>query len=334
MTNEVDVLFDTKKNERMSLSYSKLSKFDTEGPQALLDRTFIISDGVRMGSLVDDLLFNEKNINKLYYEFNGSKPTATLAKLCNIILNNYNKVPSKKIIDGIIEVNKFWSGTKDPKLLRAKYDTKDFWEYIKAQFISKEKTLITTEELMLAQELRDILLIHNNSAKIFESDYISQFKIKFIYKNFVLKGILDIIKLDHENKTIRLIDLKTGANKLTEFITSFIKYRYYLQESIYMLAIDYIKKKLKVENYKVLPFQFLYISRFEKIPFIYTVSDKWHEAALKGFKTEKGYTYKGIDQLLDDVKWHLDNKVFDFSKEIYEANGELLINDEFINIIK
>src|SRR5690606_21078514 len=207
MTNEVDVLFDTKKNERMSLSYSKLSKFDTEGPKALLDRTFIISDGVRMGSLVDDLLFNEKNINKLYYEFNGSKPTATLDKLCNIILNNYNKVPSKKIIDGIIKVNKFWSGTKDPKLLRAKYDTKDFWEYIKAQFISKEKTLITTEELMLAQELRDILLIHNNSAKIFKSDYISQFKIKFTYKNFILKEILDIVKLDHKNKTIRLIDL-------------------------------------------------------------------------------------------------------------------------------
>jgi hypothetical protein len=82
----------------------------------------------------------------------------------------------------------------------------------------------------------------------------------------------------------------------------------------------------------VLPFQFLYISRYEKIPLLYTVSQKWHDAALKGFYTQSGYKYRGLDEIIDDISWHWKNQKFDFSREIYEQNGSLTLNDDFITI--
>ena len=42
-----------------------------------------------------------KNIKNKYYVFDGEKPTASLGKLCDIILINYLKIPTK---DEIYEI--------------------------------------------------------------------------------------------------------------------------------------------------------------------------------------------------------------------------------------
>ena len=65
---------------------------------------------------------------------------------------------------------------------------------------------------------------------------------------------------------------------------------------------------------------------------MFTVTEKWHKAALNGFKTVQGYKYQGLHSVLDDIKWHLNNKVFDMSRYAYENNGSIIINDDFIEI--
>lgn len=336
--DELEGLFGpNERKDKIRLSFSRISDFDRNGPKALIDRTPVDNDGAKIGSLTDDLLNDIVNKTKLfkekYYIFDGDKPTATLGKLADIILKNYTKIPNDKELLKIIKVNEFWKSQKDETKL-SNVNVPEFKEYIKAQYMSKEKVLATTSEVDLAQDLVDNILIHNNSKYIFnsENELINQIKFEFEYKDFLLRGILDILSIDHKNKTIRMIDLKTGTNSLSEFTSSFIKWRYYIQEAIYIKASDIIKQQYKLEDYTVLPFQFLYISRYEKIPFIFEIGNKWHEAALKGFKTTSGWEYKGLEELLDNIKWHVDNKVYDTTKTIYEANGKMNLNDEFITI--
>jgi hypothetical protein len=141
-----------------------------------------------------------------------------------------------------------------------------------------------------------------------------------------------MVPIDHKLKTIRLVDLKTGQGPSDEFLSSFIKYRYYFQEAVYMLACETIAKELKLEDYKFLPFQFLYIGRSEQVPVIFDVSQKWHDAALNGFTTTSGYKYKGLNETLEQIVWHFKNKEFRFSKSIIENGGKIDLNDEFFNI--
>jgi hypothetical protein len=141
-----------------------------------------------------------------------------------------------------------------------------------------------------------------------------------------------LILIDHENQTVEFIDLKTGAGNGDEFISSFIKYRYYFQAALYMRVYQHIMEEYGIVGYTLLPFKFLYIGRKEKVPFVFEVSDKWIDAAFNGFVTLGGYEYKGINELLDEIKWHWQNKVFNMPKEAYENDGRMAIKDNFFSV--
>ena len=334
---EVIKLFDLNK-DKINLSFSRISSFDREGPMSLVKRPVVDNEGATIGSITDDLLNDfinkTKEFDKKYYVFNGSKPTATLGNLIDDVLKLYEELPSKADVLKIIKDNGYWGSVKNPVVLNDKFDTKEFWGYLKAKYESKDKTVATSEDIQWGQDLVDTLLIHENSKGIFNNDNekINQVDLSFVYGDFRLRGIVDILTIDHKNKTIRIIDLKTGSSKVDEFSSSFIKWRYYIQAAIYTKAAETLKEKFNLSDYKVLPFQFLYISRFEKIPFIYEVGDKWLEAAEKGFKTSSGWEYKGLEDLLGEIRWHIHNKVYDCSKALYEANGCMKINDDFITV--
>ncbi len=288
-----------------------------------------------MGALVDDLLLDKSAFKTKYFVFDGKKPTATLGKLADLLLENYNKIPSKKQILNIIEANNFWKRAKEETLI-GYIENKEFINYIKAQYKSKTKILLTTEELAKGNELADILLTHKHSKHILINDLENhnQYKFTLTYNNMKFRGIIDKLLIDHDNKTVQIIDLKTGQGDISEFTTSYLKWRYYLQEAIYQKAFNHIKKKFKLKGYKLLPFKFLYISRYERIPCVFIISDKWHKAALKGFTTNFGYSYKGLDTLIEEIKWHYDNKIFNMKKNIYESDGVINMYDEYIKIDK
>lgn len=333
-----DELLGVKNLLDIRLSYSRVSDFDRNGPKALKERTFVTNDGAKMGGLIDDMLFTPDEVEKKYYLFSAQKPTATLAKVCDIITEQYAELPDD--IDGvalaIISNNEFWGNIKNPDTLIKKFAVPEFYDYLNAFYESKNKTIITQEEYDTCEEIVEILKTHKFSKDVVaypkkhESKY-AQFEINIEYRGFAFKGILDLLVVNHKKKTVQMIDLKTGKNPAEQFGASYIKWRYYLQEAIYQLAFESICEQLKLEGYTLLPFQFLYISRFEKIPLLYTVSEKWSKAAIKGFKLNN-YEYRGLDELLDTIKWHWEQKKFDLSKEVYEEEGTLILKDDFIEI--
>ena len=90
------LLSDTEKID-LQLSYTRVSDFDRNGPQALIRRSFVENEGIKHGSLVDDILTDRMTgstlFNDKYALFNGNKPSAMLGQLADIIIENYDRTP-------------------------------------------------------------------------------------------------------------------------------------------------------------------------------------------------------------------------------------------------
>lgn len=321
----------------LRLSFSRVSDFDRNGPKTLINRTEIEGEFLDFGSLVDDMLQPDFDINDKYYIFDGEKPTAMLGILCDELIKEIGQPSNITILDKslVLEVIKkldLWKSTKEDSKRLAKY-TKEADSYIISMVESKDKILVTTQLVAEAEEIVALLKTHEYSRDFFKKDLIYQQNIEFRFGNFNFLSLLDYIDIDHENKTIQGIDLKTGSKSVEEFSSNFVKFRYYLQAKLYQIAIkEFIYQNKELSDYKILPFKFLYCGRYEKIPTFIEVSNKWEDAALLGFETKSGYKYKGLYDLVDDIEWHWRSDVYGMSRNMYDSNGTIIINDEFINV--
>jgi len=332
--SKLDQALDNTEQIDLILSYSKLSDFDRNGAVALIRNSRTENEGLKFGSLIDDLLFNDKDyFNKHYYIFDGEKPTATLGVLCDIILKNFITIPTEEEIVNIIILNKFWANVKNKDTLIEKFNNLEFWDYLKCKYETVNKVVITTKEYEDSKEIINILKTHKYSKPVLINEYenISQVKFSIEYRKFKIHGILDLISIDHKNKIVYFTDLKTGKNPAIEFEESFIKWRYYFQGAIYCLAFFEICKNLNLKDYRLAPFQFLYISKSDKTPLLFKMTEKWILAAMNGFSINR-YKFKGINELIDEIYWCWKNKEYSIPKYIVENNGIINLKDNFIEI--
>lgn len=336
--NKLNNLLNDEEFIDLSLSYSRVSDFDRNGPIALERRTVVENEGVKHGSLVDVLLTDQltglKDFDKSFVVADIVKPTATLGALADIILLNYNKIPSTQEIYQICKLNNFWKRQLEETVI-ANFNNQDFMNYLKQMFETKNKTIITTVEYQKAKEAVSVFLNHKFTHKLFYNNFDNYYQVNFEYKYkyFKFRGILDKLTIDHNDKVVYMEDIKTGESKGDKFIESFIKYRYYLQEAVYTKAFETIKKMFNLDDeYYLAPFKFIYLCKTENTPLIYVVPKNWHDAALNGFTTISGFEYKGLDENIERIYYHWKNKHFDYSKEIYENNGIINLKDNFIKI--
>ena len=332
----LDAALSTKENVDLLLSYSRVSDFDRNGPSALITRVKEESQALKKGSLVDDLLFSKETFDDKYYVSVFEEPTASLGVLAKIILKNFNTIPSKEVIENLISINDLWTSIKDPSKKKAKWDLPSFYGYLTSQFASSEKTLVTRDEISLAEHTVETLRTHKFSKDLFSEEFqhVYQHPFTIEIRQFTFRGFIDIITIDHDKKIVYLKDLKTGGGPSAEFTSSFIKWRYYLQEAVYSLAFEQICKDLGLEGYTQAPFEFVYIGFKEQIPVRYIVTPTWHDAALNGFKTSGGYIYKGLYELIDEIYFHWKNQIYDLPMSVYVNNGAIDLDDSFINTSK
>ena len=337
-TNKLEQLLNDKEVIDLKLSYSRISDFSRNGPRALIRPSNPEGDGLRFGSLVDDLLLDKVTNNDLckllYIVYDDNKPTATLGTLCDIIIDNYDKIPDKDTVLKIVKHNGFWSNIKTEDKLISNFDKVEFWDYVKIKLETKDKIVVTQKESQDAEECVGLLLNHKHTYHLFNNNFENhyQYKFEYHYKGFHLRGIIDKLSINHIDKIVYMEDIKTGSSRADEFTKSFIKYCYYFQEAVYTKAFDNICEQLVLIGYTLAPFKFIFVGRGEKVPHVFEISDKWHNAAIKGFTTKAGYKYKGLDENLDLIYYHWKNKLYDFSQEVYENNGSLILNDDFIEV--
>ena len=118
-------------------------------------------------------------------------------------------------------------------------------------------------------------------------------------EDVTLKVMPDLMVVNHWEKTIQLVDLKTSTVPGYEFAENFPKIRYDIQAELYTDVVSsIIIGDEEYRDYTVLPYLFTDISRSDKVPVTYAY-DPRH--GLNYTKNGKTYEYKGWKELLGEI---------------------------------
>lgn len=146
----------------------------------------------------------------------------------------------------------------------------------------------------------------------------NELEIVYEYEGRTLKSKLDKVIVDHQTKTIDLYDLKCTWN----FELGIVKEKYYLQWTMYYIAVKYWAREMGLEEYTITPMQFIVVSQdMNENPLVYTTSMKDISYGLTGFTLRSGRKYKGLNQLLTEIAWHYSFGVWNMSYTDYANNG-------------
>ena len=140
-----------------------------------------------------------------------------------------------------------------------------------------------------------------------------------------MKGMLDKVIVDHDLKTIHIYDLKcTWA--VENFYREYYLYRRGdIQAGVYyMLALHHFADLVK-EGYTVNPPSFIVCdSGAYYAPLIYDLTDQDVVDGLNGFEY-KGTKYRGIIEIIEDIKWAKEMDVWNISRNNYLSAGRVKI---------
>jgi hypothetical protein len=315
-------------------SYSGLKALDEQGPQSMIERDDVKSKALEFGTMVDILLTDMSRIDEVFHTKAVEKPTASALVLADALImeaiieeKSYDEVMTLDNIRRTISSNELWSSMKDEQKIMEKWDTSTFREYIKETIAAKGKIVTTPELLLAATSAAVTLKTHPYTANYFISteDVEVLFQPVFLYrfKGAEGKARPDLVHIDHKNKIITVIDIKTGGELPSKFVNSFYHFKYYLQVMSYLLAIEYVKyKDEEFKDYTVMPFQFMYSSKkLPETPALWTVPTQLCDFFLKGWDDNRGF-----ESLVDDWKYYHEHQQFISERIILENGGKLQIS--------
>ena len=300
-------------------SYSLLKRIDDSGAKALIFDKKLDSEAIDFGSLVDCRLLSPQEFDNKFFIDATEKPTGQLLELADYMITNLLGITSNDIsefkdnerVEAISSMLGLFGSTKDYDKRVAKFDTELFWNYLQAKQDSIGKTVFTPDILEESNDAVMVLKTHPNTAHLFsKSKNVEDFDQLALVSNINgvdIKVLIDKVRVDHENKTITPYDLKTMDFRSQFFKSNFIKFKYYLQGSLYKEVLsNWIKEELQL-GYALEDFKFIVYSRPDKYPSIWNMGLDWHYKGLDGFENIYGDHEKGIYELLDDYVFYINN---------------------------
>jgi hypothetical protein len=183
-------------------------------------------------------------------------------------------------------------------------------------------TVTTVKNHKLANDL-----LFKNDYGVFEGGNLLVNNELPIYWDFALddettllcKSLLDRLIIDHENKVIKLIDLKT-AYSLSKFPTHFEEYGYHRQLAFYWLAVAWMFQT---------DFPEADFWEYQKQTYIVAVSTTPPDECKVYTITDK-LLNDGLEEILHlskEISWHVANDLWEYTRIYYEGDGsEQLVN--------
>jgi hypothetical protein len=195
-------------------------------------------------------------------------------------------------------------------------------DYIDVQIIAKEKQIITSEMFNMLINIELSIANHVLANKLFFDpdkgwEVYKQLEITDVeYNGIYWKGKLDLAIVDHIDKVIYNIDLKSTKGQ-NYFVWDYKKYKYYRQQALYEILLSDKFKHLVEKGYVIktrvvsVEKSFPYETRVIAVPF--------------------HVLQEGRNELLESaaiIKWHQDNDLWDYPMSYYQNNGLQVIDWE------
>jgi len=137
----------------------------------------------------------------------------------------------------------------------------------------------------------------------------------------MFKSMMDLVHVDHANKKVQVYDLKCTWSVENFYNEYYLYRRAYIQGFLYHKAAESWASEMGYGDYKILHPKFIVCDSTNYMnPLIYAMSDINMVDARAGFE-HKGREYPGVQQLIEDLKWALENDKWNISQENYLSNG-------------
>lgn len=306
------------------ISNSAIGWFLKKGPRYLKDMLDGKEEGISAkyldkGTMIHMYLLQPEEFWSNYTIIDYEKPkTAQQLAFCEAYFNSNEIVEEDKLINAYKASYSGNNMSKDAMLKKAKELQLKFTEYI--EFLDKNQTytVISFADLNMLKNIKKNIDSHIKANELLIDqpgvECHNEFHINWEAEKqgVSCKSLLDRVKIDHANKKITLIDLKTTVD-IYNFKHSVEEYDYYRQIAFYILALTWY---MKDEGYN--------IEDYDLEAYIVAIqSNSNNEVRVFNMLNEKELLARKdlIADALTEISYHYQTGNWDHTREYYENNG-------------
>jgi len=206
-------------------------------------------------------------------------------------------------------------------------DAEIFYKEIR-EVRSKGLTVVTIDDVTNAEKVVQELKTNEFTAPILNLVNSDRYNILIQHQvegyeidGLPFKSMMDIVIIDHKEKSIQVYDLKCTWS-VENFVNEYFMYRRaYFQAYLYKEACRELKLREKLEYYNVENPKFIVCDSINYYsPLIYTLNSDNMNDFYNGF-IYNGKEYPGIKDTIEALKFAKDNNIWNISKKNYLNNG-------------
>ena len=267
-----------------ALSYSTLAKYEREGFNGLphlFDK--LETPSLTFGSAVDAIItggrkeFDDKFIVASF----PSVPDSIVTIVKALFKEHSSKYHSLKDIDdriiiSLTEVSRYqpnWKPETRAKVIKEKGN-----EYYNLLYIAGDKTILDTDtynDVMRAVDSLRVskatrLFFANGNPFVPEIERLYQLKFKATFDGIPYRNMADLLVVNHKEKWVLPVDLKTSSKPEWDFYKSFVDWRYDIQARLYWAIIrDNMDRDEYFKDFKLLDYKFIVVNRKTLTPLVW-----------------------------------------------------------------
>jgi len=146
------------------------------------------------------------------------------------------------------------------------------------------------------------------------------------YLGHKFKSMMDRVIIDHEERSIQVMDLKCTWSVENFYTEYYLLRRSYIQALLYFNACIHMRDtNPELEGYTVNYPMFLVCDSINYFsPLVYTLDQSDIEDAITGFK-HNNKIYPGVKEIISNLKWAISNDIWNISKSAHDAGGTMNI---------
>lgn len=306
------------------ISNSAIGWFLKKGPRYLKNMLDGKEEGISAkyldkGTMIHMYLLQPDEFWQNYIVIDYEKPkTAQQAAFCNRYYQSTEIVEDDKLLDAYKYAYSGNNMSKEAMLKKAKELQLKFAEYIEALEKTDLYTIISFADLNMLKNIKDNIEKHIKANELLTDqpgiECHNEFHINWEAEKqgVSCKSLLDRVKIDHANKKITLIDLKTTAD-VYNFKHSVEEYDYYRQIAFYILALTWYMKDqgYDIEDYDIEAYIVAIQSNGNNEVRVFNMLNEKELLARKDL----------IADTLTEISYHYQTGNWDHTREYYENNG-------------
>ena len=267
-----------------SLSYSTIAKYEREGFNNL-DKLFdkIETPSLLFGSAVDSIITGgQEEFDERFIVAEFPSTPDSIIKIVKSLFYQYGEDYRSLVSipdESVIKETEFQSYQMNWKPeTRAKVVKEKGADYYNLLFIASNKTILDSQTY---QDVCNAVkaLKESPSTKFYfaednpfepEIERLYQLKFKGVFDGVGYRNMADLIIVNHKEKWVKPVDLKTSSHTEWDFFKSFVDCRYDIQARLYWAIIrQNMDKDEYFRNFKLLNYDFIVVNRRTLTPLVW-----------------------------------------------------------------